>query len=284
MDKVVGVMSLASSKLVRLDEGDIDLLTTIGNQIAVASNNARFYEDLKKEVKTLHEKKEMTEFITYSVSHDLKSPAVGMYGLAKRFKEKYSNILDEKGKAYCHQILKTSEQMLALVKKINEYATRKEISLNLEKVKVKEITDTVRDEFSLILKQRHIFWAEPVTLPEIIADRLALLRVFQNFMENALKYGGEEMSEIRIGYEESEAFHILSFHDDGVGIHAADAEMIFEIFKRHETSRGTTGSGLGLAIVKEIAKTHKGKVWLDVGAKKGVTFYISISKGLNMID
>jgi signal transduction histidine kinase len=150
-------------------------------------------------------------------------------------------------------------------------------------VKFNEITEPIRNEFSAVLTQRQIRWLEPETLPEIMADSMALSRVFRNFTDNALKYGGEELFEIKIGYEENEKFHIFSFSNDGVSIKKEDKEKIFEVFQRNETSRNTPGSGLGLAIVKEIAERHGGRAWMDSSTKKGATFYISISKDLSIV-
>ncbi|MGD9042026.1 MAG: GAF domain-containing sensor histidine kinase, partial [Desulfobacteraceae bacterium] len=283
MNEVHGVMNLASCKLIGLDQEKIDLFTAIGNQIAVAANNARLYEDLKRKIETLKEKKELIKVFAYSISHDLKSPATSLYGLTKRLQNKCRANLDEKGRACCDQILKTAEQMVTLVEKINAYIVTKENPLNLEKIKVKEITETIRNEFSDILKQRHIKWSEPDTLPEIEADKVALLRVFRNLLDNALKYGGEELREIKIGHEEIKGFHIFSFSDDGVGIKEEHKKRIFEAFQRRETSRGIDGSGLGLTIVKEIAERHQGRAWIDTKRKKGTTFYISISKNLGTV-
>ena len=280
MNEVRGVMNLASYKLIGLDQEKIDLFTAIGNQIAVASNNARLYEALKSKIEALKEKKEMIKFFAYSVSHDLKSPLTSIYGLTKRFQKKYEASLDQKGKEYCHQILKTSEQMVTLVENINTYIVTKETPLNFEKIKIKDIAETVRNEFSTILEQRQISWSEPESLPEIMADRLSLTRVFRNFLDNTLKYGGEELLEIKIGHEENEGFHIFSFSDDGVGLNARDRKNIFGMFKRCENSRGIAGSGLGLAIIREIAKAHRGEAWMDSREKGGTTFYISISKHL----
>jgi K+-sensing histidine kinase KdpD len=284
INQVRGVMNLASYKVISLDQEKIDLFTAIGNQIAVAANNARLYEDLESKIDTLKEKKELIKFFAYSVSHDLKSPATSIYGLTKRLQEKYEDSLDQKGMAYCDQILKTSEQMVTLVENINTYIVTKETPLNLEKIKIKEITATVRNEFSTILEQRQIRWSEPETLPEIVADRLALSRVFRNFLDNALKYGGDELFEIKIGHEENEGFHIFSFSNDGVGVNARDRESIFGLFERRENSKGVAGSGLGLAIVREIAEAHRGEAWLGSTEKRGTTFYISISKHLRPLD
>lgn len=284
MDKVEGVMNLGTGKMIKLDQGKIDLLTSIGNQIAIAANNVKLYEDLQNKIKNLNEKKDMIKFFAYSISHDLKSPAVGIYGLSRRLQEKYAPNLDERGKAYCTQILKAAEQMVDLVEKINAYITSKEARSHFEKIKVKEITEEIRSEFSSRLKERKIRWTDPDSLPEIIADRQALSRVFRNFVDNALKYGGEDMLELKIGYEEDEDFHILSFSDDGIGIKSGDKEKIFEQFQRDDTSHRTAGSGLGLAIVKEIAEIHSGQAWVNNNATKGVTFYISISKDLKIAD
>jgi K+-sensing histidine kinase KdpD len=282
--KVVGVLNLATNKIINLDQNHIDLLTAIGNQIAVAANNAKLYEDLENKLQSLKQKKEMIKFFAYSVSHDLKSPATGVYGLAKRLKEKYEEVLDEKGKAYCDQLIKASQQMVDLVEDINTYIMTREARLNIEKISLKEVTDQIKNEFSTVLLSRRIKWSEPNALPEIWADRLALSRVFRNLVDNALKYGGDELLEIKIEYEEDREFHIFSISDDGMGIKAGDEEKIFEVFQRNETSKGTDGSGLGLAIVKEIAQRHGGQVWMDNQGEKGAAFYVSISKKLETAD
>lgn len=284
INKVGGVMNLASRKIISLDQEKVDMFTAVGNQIAAAANNARLYEALEAKIKALKQKNELIESFAYSISHDLKSPAAGLYALTKNLQEKCGGGLDERGKKYCEQILKTTEHIVALVDNINAYIETRETPLNLEKVKVKEITETIRCEFSGIMRRRHIRWSEPESLPEIIADRLALSRVFRNFTDNALKYGGEKLLQIDVGYKEEEAFHIFSFSDDGVGIHERDAEKIFEIFQRHQTSRGISGSGLGLAIVREVAARHQGESWMGKNGKNGATFFISISKYLKLAN
>lgn len=283
MDRVRGVMNLATSKEIQLDQSKIDLLTTIGNQIAVATDNVRLYADLEAQIETLKEKKNMIKFFAYSVSHDIKSPAAALYALTKRLNEMYAHILDEKGQEHCRQILRISKQMLALVEQLNGYIVAKETPFNFERIGIEGITRAIRDEFSDRLKQHQVRWSEPDDLPEVVADRLALLSVFRNLVDNALKYGGNDLSEIKIGYEESENHHIFFVSDNGIGIKTKDSKKIFDLFQRNETSMGTTGSGLGLAVVKEISKRHQGRIWLDTAMGKGTRFYISISKGLEPI-
>ena len=282
MDKVAGVMNLATSKTIELDQGNVDLLTVVGNQIAIAVNNAMLHKDQENKIEALKEQKDMIKFFAYTVSHDFKSPVTGIYGITRRLREKCGHVLDEKGMECCDQIMKTAEYMASVVEKLNAYTRAKEELFNFERIKVKEVTGVVKNEFLGVLKKRGIRWSEPEILPEIVADELALSSIFRNFVDNALKYGGDDLCEIKIGYKEDESFHIFSFSDDGVGITQGDETKIFKVFKRNKTSEGTNGSGLGLAIVSEIAKSHQGRVWVDTATQKGATFHISISKALEV--
>jgi PAS domain S-box-containing protein len=237
-------------------------------------------EERKRAEVSLQEASQNLKFFAYSVAHDLKSPAIGIYGLAKRLSRQSKEVLDEKGRSYCEQILKASEHIAALVEKINVYIATKEARLKIEKVNVTEILQMLREEFSARLSILQIDWSEPEMAVEIRADRLSLLRVFRNLLDNSLKYGGEQLSRIAIGYENQEEFHVLSVSDNGRGLREEDAERIFRPFERNEASRGVEGAGLGLTIVKEIAEQHGGKVWVKPLAKRGTTFYLSISKHL----
>jgi signal transduction histidine kinase len=97
-------------------------------------------------------------------------------------------------------------------------------------------------------------------------------------VDNALKYGGEKLNKIEIGYQDLGDYHILSVKDDGIGLREEENEGLFAAFVRKGTSRGIAGAGIGLAIVKEIAEKHKGKVWLESNRNSGTIFYLSILK------
>ena len=228
----------------------------------------------------LRESSEKIKQFVYLICHDLKSPAVGIYGLTTLLRNQYGDFLDEQGHKYCEQIVKASEQIGALVKQINVYISTKESPLSIEPFKVKELFGTVHDEFSAEIGTRGILWIEPDTSAEVRADRLSLVRVFRNLVDNALKYGGAQLSDIRLGYEESETFHTFFVRDNGVGVTMENSHRIFELFQRDSTSRGIEGAGMGLAIVREAAERHGGRVWVESGHETGTTFFVSIAKDL----
>lgn len=241
-------------------------------------------------VRDISEHKEMEEALrinaenikhfAYCVSHDLKSPITGINGLTHLLHRQYRDLLDEKGRKYCDQIIKASEQSLKLIEELNVYIKTREMPLDFEPISPKEIIQVVKDEFEALLSVRQIAFREPETIPEIIADRLSMLRVFRNLVDNALKYGGEELTEIGIEYQEADDFHIFLVRDDGVGLKSQDEGKLFSAFQRNETSKGVEGTGLGLAIVREIAEKHRGKVHVESGLEKGTVFFVYISNKL----
>ncbi|MEJ2234622.1 MAG: HAMP domain-containing sensor histidine kinase [Syntrophobacterales bacterium] len=284
MERVEGVMNLAAKKIIELDQERMDLLMTMGHQIGVAISHTRIYRDLQQKLKEVEEKQETIKFFAYSISHDLKSPAIGLYGLTERFYRQYGELLDDTGKVYCDQILKTAKQIVTLAEQINDYIATRELPLRLERVGGREMLTRLRREFFETLKERNITLSEPPFLPEILVDELRLTRAFRNLLDNALKYGGERLSKIRIGYEQNRSHHIFSVTDNGGGIDQEEAEKLFQLFQRLETSRQIAGSGMGLAIVKEIAKKHLGDVWVESVPGRGATFYLSVSRNLESMD
>jgi len=285
MDRVEGVMNLAARKVIKLGQEEIDLLMTMGHQIGVASAHASTYADLQQKLKEVKEKKETIKFFAYSISHDLKSPTIGLYGLTERLYRQYGDLLGETGRVYCAQILKTAGHITSLTEQINTFIATRELPLRIEKVSIQDIFVQLRQEFCAVLQDRNIALLEPAFLPEeVMGDELRLVRAFRNLLDNALKYGGERLSEIRIGYECNEGHHIFSVADNGVGIKEEDVERLFQFFQRLVNSKGVEGSGMGLAIAREVAKKHMGDVWVKSKPGQGATFYISISKRFESRD
>jgi K+-sensing histidine kinase KdpD len=284
MDKMVGVMNLATRRTFGLDSNKIDLFNVIGSQMAAAIENVRLYNDLQEKLQRLDERNEMIKLFAYSIAHDLKSPAIGIHGFSRRLKEKYGVTLDQKGKQYCEEIMKLAEHMITLLEEMNSYIAIKEIHPCFERLHLTEITHSIKSEFQARLKSHHAHLWEPAADPEIIADRTSLLRALRNLVDNALKYGGEDLQAITIDYNQNESFHLLSVRDDGKGIEPQETDKVFNAFQRNHTSQGTVGTGLGLAIVKEVAKKHGGSAWITPGTRKGTLLTISIARNLTVTE
>ncbi len=106
-----------------------------------------------------------------------------------------------------------------------------------------------------------------------VADAGKLQRVMYNLMSNAFKYAS---SEVRVTVETGPEGFRFTISDDGKGITREEGERIFEAFYQTEHGVKTGGAGLGLSIVKSFVEAHGGRVWVDAGQPRGVTFGFSL--------
>jgi len=115
-------------------------------------------------------------------------------------------------------------------------------------------------------------------LPKIMCDGLQLTQVFQNLINNAIKFRNEQTPHIRITTKEEGDEWVFSVCDNGIGIDPKYAERIFIVFQRLHNRSQYPGTGIGLAICKKIVERHSGRIWMESQLGKGTTFYFSIPK------
>jgi signal transduction histidine kinase len=113
------------------------------------------------------------------------------------------------------------------------------------------------------------------TLPRLPMDCSRVAIVFQNLIDNALKYRREETPEIEIAATPMGGYWRISVKDNGQGFDAQYADRAFEPFRRLSDS-SVPGSGIGLATCKRIVGRMGGRIWADSVKGEGSTFYFTI--------
>jgi signal transduction histidine kinase len=116
---------------------------------------------------------------------------------------------------------------------------------------------------------------EPIVL---WGDRMRLVEVFQNLVDNAAKFMGDEPApHIEIGVEQAGEEMVLFVRDNGIGIDPQAQPMMFSLFKKLDPE--TEGTGTGLALVRRIVELHGGRIWVESeGPGKGTTFRFTLAK------
>lgn len=226
---------------------------------------------------------ELIKQFANTVAHDLKNPAISIYGLIKIIKDKHQEMSDEKFDKFCEQILINAEQISVLADDINTYLSTREAPLHLSTIDLKQLYKVISEEYFAQLSELNISWNEPdFELPKFKADKHAILRTIRNLVDNAVNYGGKDLSEISLLYNESNTHHIVSVQNNGTSIPAEDCEVIFDTFKRGSNISESTkkGTGLGLSIVRQIAEKHHGRAWVTSSQNSKTTFCVSIIKNL----
>ncbi|MCB2192158.1 MAG: GAF domain-containing protein [Deltaproteobacteria bacterium] len=279
-DQVIGVMNLAAEELIPLEMATIDLVMVMGNLVATTAESVMQAQELSEQARLLAEQKEAVQFFAYTACHDMKSPATGVHGLARMLAQRAGHNLDDKGLAIISQIEKAAQRIEDLAQEVNAYIRAKQAPLKLEQVSLGEVLSSVAGEMAERLEKSGVVLELPPEDVVLSADQNALSRAITNLVDNALKYGGPQLSRIRVIYDQDGPAHVFKVSDDGVGVPPELAEKCFTLFKRADTSQGTEGTGLGLAIVREIARRHGGQAWLETAQPQGACFCFSLSSDL----
>ena len=134
----------------------------------------------------------------------------------------------------------------------------------------------VEDVLSIIHVPNNISIKVSGKLPIIKGDKNRLQQLFQNIIDNAIKYNDKEDGEVEVGVQDKNQYWEFYIKDNGKGIDQAYHEKIFKTFQKLENNPESTG--IGLSIVKKIIELYEGKIWVESKAKKGTTFYFTIKK------
>jgi signal transduction histidine kinase len=115
-------------------------------------------------------------------------------------------------------------------------------------------------------------------LPVVHGDRVRLVEVAQNLLENAVKFLGDEPSPVvRVGVRPGERGGppVLFVQDNGIGIDARFHEKVFGLFEKLDPR--AEGTGVGLALVRRIVEVHGGRVWIESdGRGQGTTVCLTL--------
>src|SRR5205814_8628502 len=114
-------------------------------------------------------------------------------------------------------------------------------------------------------------------LPTIQADGVLIRQLFQNLIENAIKYRRQEPPRIHLSAQRQEMGWTIDVSDNGIGIDPDNAETIFRPFRQlNRKSGGAGGVGLGLSTCRRIAQRHGGRIWVTSAAGEGSTFHVEL--------
>lgn len=239
------------------------------------------YRNLLKQRKLAELK---NEFIS-NITHELKTP-IATVGVAIEALRSFNAMQDpQRTREYLDISSNELQRLSLLVDKVLKLSMfeKKEIDLKYEPVNMKEITDEVVASLKLQLEKKKAtvsVTAEGET--GLQGDRLHLLSVVFNLLDNALKYSKEKpVIDIRVTGTNQQV--IFSVTDNGIGIPSAYKDKIFDKFFRvpHGDTHNAKGYGLGLSYAARVIQQHKGTIDVTNNEGNGVTFTIHLPKQIS---
>ncbi len=252
------------------------------DRVIGASAIARDVSETKRLVMALEERtcdlersnRDLEQF-AYVASHDLREPLRMVSAYTELLSDRYGDLLDERGHRYLGFALDGATRMKQLIGDLLEYS---KVGHDQERSRVDltEVVALARDNLQIAIEESGAR-IEHGELPFVVGDRTQLVQLFQNLIDNAIKFRGAERPMVRIGARrEDDDFCRVTVADDGIGIEERFAERVFVIFQRLGGREAPAGSGIGLSVAKKIVEGHGGRIWVESELGCGTTFNFTL--------
>ncbi len=223
--------------------------------------------------------KELEEFASI-VAHDLKQPLTVIQASLNILKETNMKKLDSESNELIDFSVDASNRIKTMINDLLHFSRVTASKIVFSEIDLDSILKQVKSDLSVLIKDTK---AEIIhdNFPKIMGSKTLLIQLFENLINNALKFRGENPPQIQINLTDKNKNWIIAVKDNGIGIDKINFDKIFQIFQRIHTDKEYIGTGIGLAICKKIVEKHRGKIWVDSELGKGSTFYFKIPKNLN---
>ncbi len=224
--------------------------------------------------------------IVQIASHDLQEPLRMVTSYVQLLAKRYKGRLDKDADDFIHFAENGAGKMRMLIKGLLAYSR---IGTHGRSFELFESEDILKKVLTNLQKTIEESGAEVTydQLPIIMADDEQMFLLFQNLINNALKFHGNERPRVHISAEEDRDSWVFSVKDNGIGIEKKYEEKVFHIFKRLNSEPDSVDVNIGLAVCKRIVERHGGRIWVESekgegpepsGTGQGSTFYFSIPR------
>jgi len=236
----------------------------------------RLLEQRARLITELENKNAELQRFNYTLSHDLRTPLVTIKGFLGLLERDVASGRTDRVAGDIERISTAADRMTNLLNELLEYARVSYVVKQPEKVPLGELVEEAIELLELPLAERGVELEIAPHLPTVSGDRLRLRQLFQNLIENAVKYMGDQSRpRIEVGVRHDGPEQVVYVRDNGIGIDPKYHRKVFGLFERLDaTDRGT---GIGLALVQRIIELHGGKVWVESeGLGTGSTFCLRL--------
>ncbi len=232
--------------------------------------------ELKKINLELKRSNQELEEFAYIASHDLQEPLRTITSFIQLLEKKNKDKFDDNSRELMKFVTTGAKKMKFLINDLLAYSRVGSKPISFELIDLNEILNLVFGNLQAAIFEKKAK-LNIGHLPHIMGDKLLLTQLFQNLIDNAMKFN-ENVPEIHVLALEKEKNHEIHISDNGIGIAKEFIEKIFTIFQRLHNDNDYQGTGIGLSICKKIVEKHQGTIQVKSRKGKGTTFILSFPK------
>ena len=200
------------------------------------------------------------EQFAYVASHDLQAPLRTISGFSQLLVRRNAALLDSESQEFLRFIDDGTKRLHALIQDLLAFSRVSRSALTPSPIKLQDVVTAVCDQLKLSLEAASAV-VDAAGLPEVLADNTQMSLLFQNLIDNAVKFRRKDVPpQVRIRGEREDSHWHLVVEDNGIGIPAEHAERVFTIFQRLHRETEYAGTGIGLPICKKIVERRGGTI------------------------
>lgn len=278
-DSVIGVLEVVNKRGGSFDDNDCSLVETLAASGAIAIDNARLVEALRRQTAELQARNEDLNAFAHTVAHDLKTPLGVIIGYADVLLEDCADILEsrEDARYYLQAIARNGRKMTSIIGELLLMAEIRRTEVKVEPLDMAVVIDEVQQRLAYMIEESQAQLILPSSWPRAKGHGPWVEEVWVNYISNGIKYGGQP-PRLELGATEQEGGFVRFWvRDNGQGISPEDQTRLFTPFTQLEQVRAT-GHGLGLSIVKRIVEKLGGQVGVESEIGKGSVFSFTLPK------
>jgi two-component system, chemotaxis family, sensor kinase Cph1 len=233
---------------------------------------------LEKTNEELGRSNQELEQFAYIASHDLQTPLRSITGFLDLLSRRYQGKLGPEADEFIAFAVDGAQRMHQLINDILAFSRVTTHGLPFGPVDCRAILDRALVNLRAAIGESGAVISQG-ELPTVGGDESQLAQLFQNLVDNAIKYRKPgEPPRIHVAAEEKETEWVFRVEDNGIGFDPRHTERVFQIFQRLHTTSEYSGTGIGLAICKKIVERHDGRMWVETEPGQGSTFYFTLPK------
>lgn len=276
-ERVIGLLNLGYKEGNEMySDEDLELLSTLANQAAIAIENARLYENLKQSQSIIRRGDRLASLgqLTAGLAHEIRNPLVAIRTFTQLLPERYQD--PDFRSNFQALAMKEVERICGLVNDLLSFARPSAPNVSAESIN--EIVESIARILETEAKEKgvQIYRRLAASLPKIFVDKEQIKQVCMNVILNAIQAidgrGVVQVSTLLFAKNGGEQFVQIGIRDSGIGIADKDLENIFNPF--YTTKK--EGSGLGLSISHQIVQEHGGYIVVESNVGEGTTFFINL--------
>ena len=278
-------------------DSEVSLVEAVAERVWLLFENARLLRQTASALDTARETQRALEARTVEllrsnedlqrfanfVSHDLQSPLRSISAFSQLVSNRYQGQLGAEGEEWLAFIRNGVGRMARLIQDLLDYSRATSVSRRAELSDCNRLLETALLNLQhSITESAAVITSDP--LPALTVDP-QLVRVFQNLIDNAIKYrSAGRMPKIQVAARREGHHWLFSVQDNGIGFDMRHADRIFRIFQQLHSEGEFEGTGIGLAVCKQVIERDGGKIWAESVPGQGSTFFFTVNPEPGAVD